>query len=60
MRYMCLSCGQFFEGESRTFGVDKCPYCKDAYYVDNCLPDIPPSIDDLRVWQLTRLEELKI
>ena len=60
MRYMCLSCGSFFEGETRTFEIDKCPYCTDIYFVDNCLPNIPPQIDDLKGWQLDRLKELNI
>lgn len=58
-RYMCLACGVFFQGEKeRTWGVDKCPNCKDIYYVDNVIEDIPPHIEDVKAWQIQRLEEL--
>jgi DNA-directed RNA polymerase subunit RPC12/RpoP len=59
MRYMCLACGHFFDSETPyVVGTSKCPVCRDTYFVDNVLPDVPPPVDDLKAWQTNRLEEL--
>ena len=61
MRYMCLVCGQFFESEVPYItGKFHCPYCEDMYFCDNILPDIPPSIENLKAWQINKLKEMGI
>lgn len=40
-RNVCLACGGFFTLKERP---NCCPYCQDAYYCDNVIPDIPPAI----------------
>ena len=60
MRYMCLSCGHFYEDEPGRVCAehDQCPECKGTYFVDNVIDDVPPQIDNLEEWQNQRLEEL--
>ena len=61
MNYMCLSRGDFFEGEpGLQVGKDKCPVCHSTFFVDNVIPDVPPFIEDIKAWQEKRLEELGI
>jgi len=43
MRWECISCSGFFTIESDD-RPKYCPYCKDQYFCDNILPDIPPPI----------------
>uniref|UniRef100_A0A6H1ZKP8 Uncharacterized protein n=1 Tax=viral metagenome TaxID=1070528 RepID=A0A6H1ZKP8_9ZZZZ len=59
MKYMCLACGHFFESETKCVcGESKCPECRDTFFCDNIIPEIPPDIPDLEAWQIERLEEL--
>lgn len=44
-RYMCLACGRFFGTEEKLVnGESNCPYCKDMYFVDNCVENVPPPM----------------
>jgi len=60
--YMCLSCGHFHKGEQgrACAGLDQCPNCKSTFFVDNCITDVPPILEDEKKWQLERLEQLGI
>lgn len=61
-RFMCLSCGHFFEAERpRTVGKDQCPLCGDTFFCDNILPDVPPDLpEELKAWQSNMLRTLGI
>ena len=43
VRFMCLACGRFYwaEAGSLSWGNCCCPYCKDIFYADNIVHDIP-------------------
>lgn len=41
-RFMCLGCGRFWALKDARPVI--CPYCGDAYYVDNVLTDVPPPL----------------
>lgn len=44
-RYMCLACGRFWGVEEKLVnGKSFCPYCKDRYFVDNCVENVPPPM----------------
>ena len=62
MRYMCLSCGCFYIAEvgRNCAGTDQCPKCKDTFFVDNCIENVPPILEDERKWQEERLTQLGI
>lgn len=45
MKFMCLNCGRYFTMEHPVVSFQTiCPYCKDSYFVDNVVPEIPPDI----------------
>lgn len=47
MKFMCLNCGRFFIMENKLVMFETiCPYCKDSYFVDNVIPDVPPDITE--------------